>query len=137
MNTKISLILLIAAALSAALVCGCTTASQPASPEQSGDIVNVLEVTASDPVWHTNPDGSCYYVSQIDVKNIGKYDAEDVMVRCYLKDESGNTVGSDSKYFEENEKGDHKGFTAKIDGDCGGFNLMFAFASGILAGRNV
>ena len=23
-----------------------------------------------------------------------------------------------------------------VDGDCGGFNLMFAFASGILAGRN-
>lgn len=116
---KISLILLIAAALSAALVCGCTTTSQPAA-SSSGDFVNVLEVTASEPVWHTNPDGSCYYVSQIDVKNIGKYDAEDVMVRCYLKDEAGNTVGSDSRYFEEIDKGDHKGFTAKIDGDCGG-----------------
>lgn len=23
-----------------------------------------------------------------------------------------------------------------VDGDCGGFNLMFAFASGILAGKN-
>ena len=23
-----------------------------------------------------------------------------------------------------------------VDGDCGGFNLMFAFGSGILAGRN-
>ena len=23
-----------------------------------------------------------------------------------------------------------------VDGDCGGFNLMFAFAGGILAGRN-
>jgi predicted flavoprotein YhiN len=22
-----------------------------------------------------------------------------------------------------------------VDGDCGGFNLMFAFASGLLAGR--
>ena len=29
------------------------------------------------------------------------------------------------------------GEVLNVDGDCGGFNLMFAFASGILAGRNV
>lgn len=28
------------------------------------------------------------------------------------------------------------GETLNVDGDCGGFNLMFAFATGILAGRN-
>ena len=28
------------------------------------------------------------------------------------------------------------GETLNVDGDCGGFNLMFAFASGILAGLN-
>ena len=28
------------------------------------------------------------------------------------------------------------GETLNVDGDCGGYNLMFAFASGILAGRN-
>ncbi len=120
MNIKISLILLIAAALSAALVCGCTTASQPASPEQSGDIVNVLEVTASDPVWHTNPDGSCYYVSQIDVLNVGENAAKNVMIRCHLKDDTGNIVNTNSQYYEVIDAGDHKGFTVTIDGDCGG-----------------
>lgn len=119
MNIKISLILLIAAALSAALVCGCTT-SQPASPEQSGDIVNVLEVTASDPVWHTNPDGSCYYVSQIDVLNVGENAAKNVMIRCHLKDDTGNIVNTNSQYYEVIDAGDHKGFTVTIDGDCGG-----------------
>ena len=29
------------------------------------------------------------------------------------------------------------GEVMNVDGDCGGFNLMFAFASGIIAGRNV
>ena len=29
------------------------------------------------------------------------------------------------------------GEVLNVDGDCGGFNLMFAFASGIIAGRNV
>lgn len=119
MNIKISLILLIATALSAALVCGCTT-SQPASPEQSGDIVNVLEVTASDPVWHTNPDGSCYYVSQIDVLNVGENAAKNVMIRCHLKDDTGNIVNTNSQYYEVIDAGDHKGFTVTIDGDCGG-----------------
>ena len=28
------------------------------------------------------------------------------------------------------------GETLNVDGDCGGFNLMFAFATGILAGKN-
>ena len=28
------------------------------------------------------------------------------------------------------------GEVLNVDGDCGGFNLMFAFASGILAGIN-
>ena len=27
------------------------------------------------------------------------------------------------------------GEVLNVDGDCGGFNLMFAFASGLLAGR--
>ncbi len=121
MNTKISLILLIAAALSAALICGCTsTTSQPASPEQSDDVVNVLEVTSSEPVWQTRPDGSCYYTSQIDVKNVGKNDAKDVMIRCNLMDEAGNIVNTNSQYYEVIDAGDHKGFTVTIDGDCGG-----------------
>lgn len=29
------------------------------------------------------------------------------------------------------------GEVLNVDGDCGGFNLMFAFASGIIAGRNI
>jgi len=29
------------------------------------------------------------------------------------------------------------GETLNVDGDCGGFNLMFAFASGILAGEHI
>ncbi|MBQ5376831.1 MAG: NAD(P)/FAD-dependent oxidoreductase, partial [Lachnospiraceae bacterium] len=28
------------------------------------------------------------------------------------------------------------GEVLNVDGDCGGFNLHFAFASGIIAGRN-
>ena len=29
------------------------------------------------------------------------------------------------------------GEVLNVDGDCGGFNLMFAFSSGILAGQSV
>lgn len=117
---KNSLVLLILTVFAAALICGCTTSQPAGSSAASGDFVNVLDITSSNPEWHTSPDGSCYYVSQINVKNIGGSPAKNVMVRCYLKDESGSTIGSDSRYFEVIDAGDHKAFSVKIDGDCGG-----------------
>ncbi|MBQ4414630.1 MAG: hypothetical protein II861_00820 [Methanomicrobium sp.] len=107
-------------AVFAALVCGCTTSQSAGSSAGTSSGDYILDITSSDPVWHTNPDGSCYYVSQIDVKNIGVNPAKNVMVRCNLNDESGNTIGTDSRYFEVIDAGDHKGFTVTIDGDCGG-----------------
>ncbi len=129
-NLKISFALLLLTALSAALVCGCTNSQPAGTPAvSSGDFVNLLEVVASDPVWHTNPDNSCYYTSQIDVKNIGDKDAKNVMIRCHLKDQSGKTVGTKSQYYEVIDAGDHKVFSVSIDGDCNGKYTIIAIAT--------
>lgn len=107
--------ILIAAAvmiLTALFFAGCTASQEDAL---SGN----FEHTASQPEKHFNPDGTCYYTSQVDVRNTGSDAAENVMVRCSLKDtDTGSISDTESRYFEIIDPGDHKILTVNLDGEC-------------------
>lgn len=93
---------------------GCTTTQSDESASQTSftKTVSLLEK-------HYKSDGSCYYTSTIDIKNTGKDDAKNVMVRCNLKEsDSGSIADTKSEFFEVIDAGDHKVFTVNLDGDC-------------------
>ncbi|MBN2735122.1 MAG: hypothetical protein JXQ82_09745 [Methanomicrobiaceae archaeon] len=104
--------------ISAILISGCTTTQSGQTGSRS------FEQTISLPEQHYRPDGSCYYTSLIDVKNSGQGPAMNVMIRCALKDPvTGDTVDSESRFFEVIDEGDHKAFTVSLDGEC---NMNYA-----------
>ncbi len=110
----------------AAAFSGCTD-SVKIDSSNSGTVSPSVEFeyTASDPVRHYTPEGGCYYVSDIDVKNKGSVAAENVMVRCSLKTTgSGSISDTKSEFFEVIDAGDHKGFTLKFDGGCDGSYIV-------------
>ncbi|MBP2132180.1 hypothetical protein J2128_000101 [Methanomicrobium sp. W14] len=118
MSTKnaIYIIAAVTVLLFAAFCAGCSSDS---TTEKSIS-THGFEKTASSLERHYTTDGSCYYVSQVEVKNAGTGNAKNVMVRCNLIDRnSGETADTDSHFFEVIDEGDYKLFTAKLNGECG------------------
>ena len=114
LNMKKTVIVSITILLIAVAFAGCT-AAQPQSDASAGSFTK----TASLPIKHFNPDGTCYYTTTVDVRNTDSAAAKNVMVRCSLKDSgTGNIADTKSQFFEVIDAGDHKAFTVNLDGEC-------------------
>lgn len=98
----------------AVLFAGCTTSA----PIEKSTTHNFGQ-TVSLPEQHYSPDGSCYYTSLIDITNTGFGPAQNVMLRCSLKDAAtGKVSDTESQFFEVIDEGDHKAFSVSLEGDC-------------------
>lgn len=128
---KIHLIIMMLVIAAVILSAGCTGSQGTSGPSgdnddrKSDDYQERLSYSATNPVTHYRSDGSCYWVSDVDVRNDGDEDADNVMVRCNLVDTATNTVSdTKSRYFEVINAGDHAAFTVELDGNCGSnYNL--------------